>query len=519
MSTALVSTFYEYGGDRYRVNAASSTPGSNLSGSVNIVGHNSTTNSNHYHQRTVFRSNNHQQQQQHQLNQHSHHILERKNTFPFLDSTSSHVNIQGHSARPITNHSNLSGNVLTMTQRSILSSGQTNDGHGHHHHQQQQHHHHHQTLCQTMSVNVIGNSQLSKQQSIEHKKLDRSMSEPATDKMRMSQQLQQQQTACASSRYKTEMCRPFEENGVCKYGEKCQFAHGYHELRNLHRHPKYKTELCRTFHTTGFCPYGPRCHFIHNNSDESKKSAMDTLQTGFGSPVAQQQQQDNKLSYHRQQMHSNNMNEALFNGINTVIRKNGIPCPPPLRTKALSFGSFSMGSSSGGDLSPPSSPTSLNSLFSEEAFIGFTSSFGQSRIGQGFASIMEANHNQRNNLGSVGTKKQSQPSESAVPTLQSVLDLVSSSSDSDNCDQSESGKSCSSSGIGSASPPPASYFSYPAAPSSPVDSLGSELDMLSLGDSSPVPNNSSPSPSDGGLLPPRLPIFTRFANNSGNNSD
>lgn len=67
-----------------------------------------------------------------------------------------------------------------------------------------------------------------------------------------------------SSRYKTELCRPFEESGTCKYGDKCQFAHGIHELRSLSRHPKYKTELCRTFHTIGFCPYGPRCHFIHN---------------------------------------------------------------------------------------------------------------------------------------------------------------------------------------------------------------------------------------------------------------
>ncbi|CAD6234116.1 GSCOCG00007569001-RA-CDS [Cotesia congregata] len=79
----------------------------------------------------------------------------------------------------------------------------------------------------------------------QHRKLDRSVSEP-------------------TSRYKTELCRPFEESGTCKYGDKCQFAHGYNELRNLTRHPKYKTELCRTFHTIGFCPYGPRCHFIHN---------------------------------------------------------------------------------------------------------------------------------------------------------------------------------------------------------------------------------------------------------------
>lgn len=72
-----------------------------------------------------------------------------------------------------------------------------------------------------------------------------------------------------SSRYKTELCRPFEENGFCKYGDKCQFAHGSVELRTLNRHPKYKTELCRTFHTIGFCPYGPRCHFIHN-AEESR---------------------------------------------------------------------------------------------------------------------------------------------------------------------------------------------------------------------------------------------------------
>jgi len=109
------------------------------------------------------------------------------------------------------------------------------------------------------------------------RKLDRSMSEPCPVDLRKPVNHQQAQLALAqlqqqppqvqpqpSSRYKTELCRPFEENGHCKYGDKCQFAHGGHELRSLSRHPKYKTELCRTFHTIGFCPYGPRCHFIHN---------------------------------------------------------------------------------------------------------------------------------------------------------------------------------------------------------------------------------------------------------------
>ncbi|CAN0406652.1 unnamed protein product [Lampetra planeri] len=96
------------------------------------------------------------------------------------------------------------------------------------------------------------------------------------------QHQQQQQTAQTgggvgmvnSSRYKTELCRPFEENGVCKYGDKCQFAHGGHELRSLVRHPKYKTELCRTFHTIGFCPYGPRCHFIHNADEQRSPTSQ-----------------------------------------------------------------------------------------------------------------------------------------------------------------------------------------------------------------------------------------------------
>ncbi|KAF7219042.1 mRNA decay activator protein ZFP36 [Nothobranchius furzeri] len=73
----------------------------------------------------------------------------------------------------------------------------------------------------------------------------------------------------SSNRYKTELCRGFQETGNCKYGNKCQFAHGEAELRGLYRHPKYKTEPCRTFYNFGYCPYGSRCHFIHGekNSD------------------------------------------------------------------------------------------------------------------------------------------------------------------------------------------------------------------------------------------------------------
>ncbi|KAG6817597.1 hypothetical protein H0H87_006225 [Tephrocybe sp. NHM501043] len=63
--------------------------------------------------------------------------------------------------------------------------------------------------------------------------------------------------------YKTELCRSWEEKGTCRYGTKCQFAHGEDELRRVARHPKYKTEICRTFWVSGTCPYGKRCCFIH----------------------------------------------------------------------------------------------------------------------------------------------------------------------------------------------------------------------------------------------------------------
>lgn len=69
--------------------------------------------------------------------------------------------------------------------------------------------------------------------------------------------------------YKTELCRSWEEKHSCRYGAKCQFAHGEEELRNVSRHPKYKTEICRTFWVSGSCPYGKRCCFIHTELPNS----------------------------------------------------------------------------------------------------------------------------------------------------------------------------------------------------------------------------------------------------------
>ncbi|XP_018329864.1 mRNA decay activator protein ZFP36L2 isoform X2 [Agrilus planipennis] len=147
--------------------------------------------------------------------------------------------------------------------------------------------------------NILGN--LSQQVSAsavhqQHRRLERTQSAPAPNAAALS-------AAAASvntSRYKTELCRPFEEFGVCKYGDKCQFAHGAAELRTLARHPKYKTELCRTYHTVGFCPYGPRCHFVHNQ-DEAIRATPTPAGTAAALIAPRQQQQ---TQHHHQQPRS-----------------------------------------------------------------------------------------------------------------------------------------------------------------------------------------------------------------------
>jgi hypothetical protein len=110
-----------------------------------------------------------------------------------------------------------------------------------------------------------------------HPKLDRSMSEPFGNSQNANLK-----KSVNPIRYKTELCRQFDENGFCRYGDKCQFAHGGFELRSLDRHPKFKSEMCRTFHTTGFCPYGHRCHFIHNE-DERMPAEQAVSPTPIGS--------------------------------------------------------------------------------------------------------------------------------------------------------------------------------------------------------------------------------------------
>ena len=65
-------------------------------------------------------------------------------------------------------------------------------------------------------------------------------------------------------KYKTELCKKFEETGKCPYGFKCRFAHGKEELNSKNTGNNYKKKSCKTFLENGFCPYGSGCSFKHD---------------------------------------------------------------------------------------------------------------------------------------------------------------------------------------------------------------------------------------------------------------
>ena len=73
------------------------------------------------------------------------------------------------------------------------------------------------------------------------------------------------------TKWKTEMCRYWEMNGVCKYGDNCAFAHGDSELKKRKLTYNYKTKPCKQFFELGYCTYGCRCQFSHKKEDYKKE--------------------------------------------------------------------------------------------------------------------------------------------------------------------------------------------------------------------------------------------------------
>jgi len=81
-------------------------------------------------------------------------------------------------------------------------------------------------------------------------------------------------------KYKTELCKYYEINGYCKYGDSCAYAHGKENLRSkITNTTAYRTKNCVQFFQNGYCPYGNRCQFAHQVSSNIINNPYDKNMT------------------------------------------------------------------------------------------------------------------------------------------------------------------------------------------------------------------------------------------------
>lgn len=121
-------------------------------------------------------------------------------------------------------------------------------------------------------------------------------------------------------KYKTELCRKYEESKFCPYGSKCRFAHGKEELfaRN---EINYKKKDCKSFHSEYFCAYGSRCLFKHGYSiSEIQRSFYNSLLSVLKGAFLQNQdlpslisRQSSRLEVFHQICNSNPATQATIN--------------------------------------------------------------------------------------------------------------------------------------------------------------------------------------------------------------
>lgn len=75
-------------------------------------------------------------------------------------------------------------------------------------------------------------------------------------------------------KYKTELCKQYDKEVGCPYGNRCRFAHGKEELfGKSDKIFNYKKKDCNSFHSEFFCVYGSRCLFKH--SEDIYKDCLD----------------------------------------------------------------------------------------------------------------------------------------------------------------------------------------------------------------------------------------------------
>jgi hypothetical protein len=121
----------------------------------------------------------------------------------------------------------------------------------------------------------------------------------------LSQLAQQTQSYRGHPLFKTRLCERFQTEGFCPYGDKCSFAHGSDDLREIPLemqagfalessnginiakagsvprkvnpaviNPLYKTKLCEKFMKEKFCQYGSNCHFAHGEEQLKQRPVV-----------------------------------------------------------------------------------------------------------------------------------------------------------------------------------------------------------------------------------------------------
>ncbi|XP_076946880.1 uncharacterized protein LOC143618644 [Bidens hawaiensis] len=75
--------------------------------------------------------------------------------------------------------------------------------------------------------------------------------------------------------YKTDVCLSYmQTSGFCRYGSKCQFAHGNKELNPVPFAYKNMVETpCKSYSISGTCAFGSKCRFLHHETSTSPSAA------------------------------------------------------------------------------------------------------------------------------------------------------------------------------------------------------------------------------------------------------
>ena len=79
--------------------------------------------------------------------------------------------------------------------------------------------------------------------------------------------------------YKTVVCKNWEAEGRCQWGEQCKWAHGKEDLNtgrgsrvggqtSSHWNSQFKSVLCSKW-GQGLCTYGAKCMFAHGHQEVS----------------------------------------------------------------------------------------------------------------------------------------------------------------------------------------------------------------------------------------------------------